>query len=199
MVPGFSTTQLSIEHLKSEFRDFKLKLVNGEIRFALNENRISGEISKKVNFILNTFPSDIISGSLSLFILGLIGRKPNDIDIVISDSNRYSNYVLGTYDEEFTTPNRLGIKTFNYKHNFFSSQVAYEVDFFENKSANFLTFQYDKSTLRIQNPLEVMQHKLEIIQNKNVASRTAKKHNEDLTQIFGQSVWQLAPKGKFDI
>lgn len=190
---AFSTTQLSIDELKSEFRDFKIRSINGDLKFDLRKN-ISSEISDKLDFIIHTFPNDVISGSLSLYLIGLLGRKPNDIDIVIPDNKRYTHYALGSYDDEFSTPNRLGIRTFKYKKNFFFPEITHEVDFFENKDASFINFIYNKSQIKIHNPLEVMQHKLEIIQNKNVARNTQRKHNEDLTQIFGQSVWQLALK-----
>lgn len=198
MAPGFSTTQLTIDELKSEFRDFKIKAINGELRFDIIKN-ISSEISDKLDFITHTFPNDIISGSLSLYLLGFLGRKPNDIDIVIPDHKRYSHYAHGSYDDEFSTPNRLGIRTFKYKKNFFSSEVNYDVDFFENKDASFLNFKYKDSQIKIHNPLEIMKYKLDIIENKKVVRATAKKHNEDLTQIFGKSVWQLALNGQFDI
>lgn len=198
MAPGFSTAQLTIDELKSEFRDFKIKSINGELKFDIIKN-ISSEISTKIDFIIDTFPNDIISGSLSLYLLGLLGRNPNDIDIVIPDRKRYSNYAIGSYDDEFSTPNRLGIKTFKYKKSFFSSDVTYDVDFFENKDSSFLIFKYKGSQIKVHNPLEVMQYKLEIIENKRVARITSRKHNEDLTQIFGKSVWQLALNGDFDI
>lgn len=198
MAPGFSTTYLPIDELKSEFRDFKLKAIDGQLKFDMIKS-IPSDISDKLDFIIDTLNEDIISGSLSLYLLGLLSRKSNDLDIIIPNRNRYSNYSLGDYDDEFTTPNRLGIRVFKYKKNFFSSEATHEVDFFENKQASFLSFNYKKSQIKIHNPLEVIQHKIEIIENKMVAKTTSRKHNEDLTYIFGKSVWQLALNGGFDI
>ena len=128
-----------------------------------------------------------------------MSRKSNDIDILIKDKNRYDRYILDGYDDEFTTPNRLGYKPFKHKKGIFSKEVEYDVDFFEDKNVNFIEFTIDISTtfnsnikkIKIHNPLEIMNFKLGIFANTKVARATGRKHNEDLTQIFGQSPWQV--------
>lgn len=198
MAPGFNTTYLSVEELKSEFRNYKLKVINSELNFKLIDS-FNSETSDLLDFICNTFPNDVISGSFALYLLGLVARKNNDLDIIIPDRNRYDKYTYGDYDDEFTTPNRLGFRQFKYKKNIFTKEKNFEVDFFENKEASYITFDYKGHKLKVHNPLEIMQFKLDIILNPKVPSRTSRKHNEDLTRIFGQTVWQLALKGSFDI
>ncbi len=198
MAPGFSTTYLSVEELKSEFRNYKLKIINSELNFKLIDS-FNSETSDLLDFICSTFPNDVISGSFALYLLGLVNRKNNDLDIIIPDRNRYDKYIYGDYDDEFTTPNRLGFRQFKYKKNIFAKEKNFEVDFFENKEASYITFDYKGHKLKLHNPLEIMQFKLDIILNPKVPSRTSRKHNEDLTRIFGQTVWQLALKGSFDI
>jgi hypothetical protein len=198
MAPGFSTTYLSTEELKSEFRNYKLRAINGELNFKLIDE-FNSETSELLDFVCNTFPSDIVSGSFALHLLNLVARKNNDLDIIIPDRNRYDKYLIGSYDDEFSTPNRLGFRDIKYKKNIFSKEKTYEVDFFENKEASYLTFDYKGHKLKIHNPLEIMQFKLDIVLNPKVPLRTSRKHNEDLTRIFGQSIWQLALKGSFDI
>jgi hypothetical protein len=199
MAPGFSTTLLSHDELISEFRDFKLKSLSGEINFELKNSVITDDISEKLDFIIHNFPNDLITGSLALYLLGLLTRRTNDIDIIIPDRNRYPKYLQGDYDDEFSTPNRLGFVLFKYRKNIFSSTKEYEVDFFENKEASFLTFTYKRHLIKIHNPLEIMQHKLDIVMNKRALRLTQRKHNEDLTRIFGKSIWQMALSGEFDI
>lgn len=201
MAPGnFATSVSSIQDLIKEFRDFKINVLEGNITFQSYKKKNNFEdFSEKLDFISDTFPNDLISGSLALNLLGILTRKSNDIDIVIDDRKRYPSYVVGHYDDEFTTPNRLGVREFKWKKNIFVKEKLFEVDLFENKEAKFLTFQYGRNKIKIQNPVEIIQHKLEIIQNKMVASSTIRKHNEDLTQIFGLAPWQLALKGNFDI
>ena len=199
MAPGFHTTYLTHDELISEFRDFKLKVLSGEVKFELSKSVFPDDISEKLDFIINTFPNDIITGSLALYLLGLLTRKSNDIDIIIPDRNRYSKYLQGDYDDEFSTPNRLGFVTFKYRKNIFNSTKEYEADFFENKEASFLTFTYKKHLIKIHNPLEIMQHKLDIVMNKRALRVTQRKHNEDLTIIFDKSIWQMALRGEFDI
>ena len=41
-----------------------------------------------------------------------------------------------------------------------------------------------------------MDYKLNMAINSKVYSSTSRKHNEDLTRIFGQTPWQLSLKGE---
>ena len=189
---------LSLDDLRMEFRNFKLKSINNEIEFKISDSVVD-ENKELLTFITDNFPNDIITGSLALKLFGLISRKSNDIDILIKDKNRYDNYIIDGYDDEFTTPNRLGFKSFKYKKGIFSKEVEYNVDFFEDKNVTFLEFTIDISTtfhsnikkIKIHNPLSIMDYKLGIFANPKVARATGRKHNEDLTQIFGQAPWQV--------
>jgi hypothetical protein len=193
----YSST-LSLDDLKMEFRNYKLKSINNEINFKISESVVK-ENKDLLNFLTDNFPNDVITGSLALKLLGLLSRKNNDIDILIKDKNRYDRYILDGYDDEFTTPNRLGYKPFKHKKGIFSKEVEYDVDFFEDKNVPFLEFTIDISTtfnsnikkIKIHNPLEIMNFKLGIFANPKVARATGRKHNEDLTQIFGQAPWQV--------
>lgn len=198
---------LSLDDLRMEFRSFKLKCINSEIEFKISDYVVD-ENKNLLSFITDTFPNDVITGSLALKLLGLISRKSNDVDILIKDKNRYSEYILDGYDDEFATPNRLGYKSFKYKKRcligteklqLFPKYKEYTVDFFEDKNVNFLEFTIDISTtfhsnikkIKIHNPLEIMDYKLAIFANTKVVKATGIKHNEDLTTIFGQAPWQV--------
>jgi len=189
---------LSLDDLRMEFRNFKLKSINNEIEFKISDSVVD-ENKELLTFITDNFPNDVITGSLGLKLLGLLSRKSNDVDILIKDKNRYDNYIIDGYDDEFTTPNRLGFKSFKYKKGIFSKEVEYNVDFFEDKNVTFLEFTIDISTtfhsnikkIKIHNPLSIMDYKLGIFANPKVARATGRKHNEDLTQIFGQAPWQV--------
>lgn len=198
MVGKFVSSTLSLDDLRMEFRNFKLKSINNEIEFKISDSVVD-ENKELLTFITDTFPNDIITGSLALKLFGLIGRKSNDVDILIKDKNRYDKYIIDSYDDEFTTPNRLGYKPFKYKKGIFSKEVEYNVDFFEDKNVPFLEFTIDISTafhsnikkIKIHNPLEIMDYKLGIFANPKVGRATGRKHNEDLTQIFSQAPWQV--------
>jgi len=195
-VGKFVSSTLSLDDLRMEFRNFKLKSINNEVEFKISDSMID-ENKELLTFITDTFPNDIITGSLALKLFGLIGRKSNDVDILIKDKNRYDKYIIDNYDDEFTTPNRLGYKPFKYKKGIFSKEVEYNVDFFEDKNVPFLEFTIDISTtfhsnikkIKIHNPLEIMDYKLGIFANPKVGRATGRKHNEDLTQIFSQAPW----------
>jgi len=198
MAGKFVSSTLSLDDLRMEFRNFKLKSINNEIEFKITDSVVD-ENKELLTFITDTFPNDIITGSLALKLFGLIGRKSNDVDILIKDKNRYDKYIIDSYDDEFTTPNRLGYKPFKYKKGIFSKEVEYNVDFFEDKNVPFLEFTIDISTtfhsnikkIKIHNPLEIMDYKLGIFANLKVGRATGRKHNEDLTQIFSQAPWQV--------
>ena len=83
---------LSLDDLRMEFRNFKLKCINNEIEFKISDSVVN-ENKSLLSFITDTFPNDVITGSLALKLLGLISRKSNDVDILIKDKNRYDKYI----------------------------------------------------------------------------------------------------------
>ncbi len=191
-----NTPTLSLDDLRMEFRNYKLKSINNEIEFKISDSVVS-ENKDLLSFITDTFPNDIITGSLALKLFGLVTRDTNDIDILIKDKNRYDNYITDTYDDEFTTPNRLGYKQFGYKNGILKKKVIYNVDFFEDKNVPFLEFEVnvggfisDIRKIKIHNPLEIMNYKLGIFANPKVSRMTGRKHNQDLTRIFMQAPWK---------
>jgi hypothetical protein len=190
------TNLLTTSELQTEFRDYKLKVINSEINFTPSEKALDKH-KDLLYFISDELPDDIISGSLALNIFGLIYRDTNDIDIIIKDKNRYPKYVKDGYDDvEFSTPNRLGYVEFKHKRGIFTSEKEYKVDFFHNESASFIEVDFNGKKLKVHNPLEIMDYKLNMAINSKVYSSTSRKHNEDLTRIFGQTPWQLALKGE---
>ena len=190
------TNLLTTSELQTEFRDYKLKVLNNEITFTPSKDAL--EKHKDVlSFISHHLPNDIISGSLALNILGLLYRDTTDIDIIINDKNRYPKYDKDGYDDvEFSTPNRLGYIDFKYKRGIFTKEKEYKVDFFHNESSSFIEVDFNGEKLKIHNPLEIMDYKLNMAINSKVYSSTSRKHNEDLTRIFGQTSWQLSLKGE---
>jgi hypothetical protein len=194
---NYATNFLTSDELKTEFRDFKLKVLNNEITFTPSKDAL--EKHKDVlSFILDNLPNDIISGSIALNILGLLHRPTADVDMIIDDKNRYSEYVKDGYeDDEFSTPNRLGYVNFKYKKGIFTPEKEYTVDFFHNDyGASFITIEFNKKQIKIHNPLEIMDYKLNMAINSKIIRLTSEKHNEDLTRIFGQTSWQLSLKGE---
>jgi len=188
------TNLLTTSELQTEFRDYKLKVINSEINFTPSEKALDNH-KDLLYFISDELPDDIISGSLALNIFGLIYRDTNDIDIIIKDKNRYPKYVKDGYDDvEFSTPNRLGYVEFKHKRGIFTKEKEYKVDFFHNESASFIEVDFNGKKIKVHNPLEIMDYKLNMAINSKVYSSTSRKHNEDLTQIFGQMSWQLALK-----
>ena len=191
------TNYLTPTELQTEFRDYKLKVLNGEISFTPSEKALDKH-KDLLQFISDKLPNDIISGSLALNIFGLIYRDTNDIDMLIDDKGRYPKYMKDGYDDdEFSTPNRLGYVEIKYQKPGGilrkSKEQVYKVDFFHNdNNSSFITIDFNGKQLKVHNPLEVMDYKLNMAINTKVYRATSRKHNEDLTQIFGQMSWQFA-------
>jgi hypothetical protein len=180
--------RLTTDELIKEFRDFKLKVINGDIVFNITNSSIRS-LGNELDFIKDTFrEEDILTGSIALRLFGLLHRGSNDIDILIKDKDRYS-YIKDDYEWEI--PNRLGYKSFNYRPNFFSKKIEYDVDFFEDLGCNFTEieigdFFLDKKSIRVHNPIEILDFKMRM-----AIEAKSDKHNDDLTQIFGQAPWQV--------
>lgn len=198
MAPGgYITDTLSNEELRSHFRDFKLRVLNGEIQYKFDWER-AAHFENVLDFILDNFPNDIITGSLALNLIGLIHRETADTDILIDKSDRYSGYNLDHYDDEFSTGNRLGYIPFKWKKNIFLKKVEYSVDFFLKGESTFIEFPFKSGILRIHNPLEIIDYKLQMATSGKAIRSTQRKHNEDLTRIFGQAPWQLILRGEIN-
>lgn len=163
--------------LLQEFRDFKLKLIQSDIKFLVTEDVIK-KYHTELSFIKNNFKSDIISGSIALVLLGLIHRVVSDIDILIKDESRYSGYINNTYvgEDDEGMDNRLGYIEFKYKPGFFSKTRYYEVDFFKDIDTKYIEFDFEGTTLKLQHPLEIISAKMGMTRSH--------KHYRDLEIIF---------------
>lgn len=170
---------LDDNEIKSEMRDLKLRVVSGEIDFKINKDFLRSN-KKLFRFIKKAFPNDIVSGSLVLKTFGLINRELNDVDILISDRDRYSSYDKSDYgDTEINVSNRLGYRDIYYKDGIFSFRKKYHVDFFENQSASYVVV----DGIKFHTPLEVLNCKVSMIMNMPY-SESGRKHRKDLTDIF---------------
>lgn len=164
--------------LTPRFRDLKLKMISDNVCFMLSEEAIK-KFNNELLFIKKEFPTDIITGSIALNLLGLINRNTTDIDILIKDSSRYSGYNNTKYgDEEVGIDNRLGFLKFNFQKGLFSRTKIYEVDFFKDLESRFIEFQFQDTTLKIQHPLEIISAKM--------GMSRSHKHYRDLEIIFSK-------------
>jgi hypothetical protein len=170
---------LDDNEILTEMRNLKLILVSGEIDFKINKDFLRSN-KKLFRFIKKIFPNDIVSGSFVLKAFGLINRELNDIDILISDRDRYSSYYKSDYDDtEINLSNRLGYRDIYYKDGIFSFKKKYHVDFFENKSASYVIV----DGIKLHNLLEILNCKVSMIMNMPY-SESGIKHRKDLTDIF---------------
>jgi hypothetical protein len=157
---------------KSHIRELKLKIISEDLQFKIDESSVD-KFKKELDFILANFKDDIISGSLALNLYGLIDRQINDIDILIKDKDRYSDYNFDGYDE--LIENRLGYKEFDWRKNIFSKKQHYSADFFIDKGVSYNIFEYSGNLLKVHNPLEIIELKNNL---------KAMKNKSDLFSIF---------------
>lgn len=168
--PSFYTTH-SISDLKSKLRELKLNIINSEYEFKKDNININKH-SDFINFFINNFKeNDIITGSLALSIFGLINREVKDIDIIIDNKARYSNY-------------RLGIIEFKYKKRWFSRSKKFNVDFFENTGCSSIDISIDGNIIKVQNPIDIASYKLKMLTSSYDFSDFYRKNYHDLLSIF---------------
>ena len=156
---------------KADIRNLKIKIINNEIDFKIKNLK---KFKKELDFISSIFKKDdILTGSLALSLYGLLERNINDIDVLINDEDRYSNYTIRGYDVKL--PNHLGYKYIDYKKNFFSFRKEYKVDFFINCDQEYNELLYNGKKIKIHNPIKILEFKNRI---------NSSKHNEDLYRIL---------------
>ena len=169
-------------------RDYKISLITGETEIKISKKALS-EFDKVLKFVKDTFPNDVITGSLALNLLGLIDRDIKDVDILIEDVDRYEGYYISSlygYDSRDNYNNRLGYKRFKHRYGFWNSifPKEYMVDFFENKKlSDVFTFEYDNHTYSLEHPIDIIEHKININDRKSYY---------DLYQIFIRNNYEVS-------
>lgn len=168
---------------KTELRDFKLGIITGDKVIEVSKSSLV-KFEKHLDFIKSEFPDDIITGSLALNIFGLLDRDISDIDILIKDSTRYSDYNKGYYYQqikgnELDMDSRLGYKILKYRESGILKRLffpkKYKVDFFIEKNTNYLELSYKGHIYKVQHPLDILELKSKL---------TGHKHNRDLYCIL---------------
>lgn len=144
---------------KANVRDIKLSLITGAKTVSINTNK-----NNVLDFIVrNDLNKYVISGSTALNIYGLLDRDCKDLDLVTTevDRNGYSNnrYPIGEIG-------RLGFIEIQDKlsiRNVFSRE-KYNCDFFLNKDVVFREFEYNGKILKIQEPLTILNAKVDLLE-----------------------------------
>lgn len=181
----------------SEMRNLKIRMVTEDIKFEVADN-LSDLYSDQLNFIIDQYPEAIISGSLALNLYGLLYRDMSDIDLIMDKRPTGSFYKNSYGDENIeTTSIRLGYQhiTENFKwRNLFRKRKTYQVDFFidNDNKVKYNTFVFKGKTLKIQDPVQIAEQKIEMVNNAdNYQYRAKQKHNKDLFVIFKQINWEV--------
>jgi hypothetical protein len=181
----------------SEMRNLKIRMVTEDIKFEVADN-LCDLYLKELDFIIEQYPEAIISGSLALNLYGLIYRDMSDIDLIV-DKRPLGNFHKNSYGDENieTTSVRLGYQyiTENFKwQNLFRKRKTYQVDHFldtDNK-VKYNTFIFKGKTVKIQDPVQITEQKIEMVNNAdNYQYRAKQKHNRDLFSIFKQINWEV--------
>jgi hypothetical protein len=179
---------LEDESLKSKFRDFKLTLLQSNFEFKVNtENFQNFKQSHAYKVMTTYYPNELLSGSISLYLHGLLDfREFNDIDIIVDDRQKVSDY---TPMNNSNVDNFIGHKYISIEpeYKFFKRLFGaleakkIKVDFFENKNCECTII----DGLKIHNPMEIIHFKLNLayIVGTDGYSNT-NKHISDLEKIF---------------
>jgi hypothetical protein len=163
--------------IKADWRDLKLRLMLSDIDSQLIPDIDSIRYKQDSFFkreehywsIASKVRIGIITGSLSLKAFGFISRAAKDVDIIVSDRVKVKDLNLNQhrYPESDSDLESLGYISFTKSGIFGSVKGMYEVDFFENKNATFI----EKDGLKFHHPFEVMDKKLQILQNRGTSDR----------------------------
>lgn len=150
-------------------RDFKLGIVTGDVELKVNQFALK-KFDSQLDFIKDEFPNDVITGSLALNIFGFLDREISDIDIMIKDKERYSGYHSGMYyhmlkGTEVDLEKRIGYLTIKHRKKGLKNKLfpkKYKVDFFEEKSVNYLKVEHKGHIYKVQHPMDVLETKSKI-------------------------------------
>ena len=181
----------------SEMRNLKIRMITEDIKFEVADN-LCDLYSEQLKFIIEQYPNSIITGSLALNLYGLIYRDMSDLDLIV-DKRPAGPFHKNRYGDENieTTSVRLGYQyiTENFKwQNLFRKRKTYQVDHFldtDNK-VKYNTFTFKGLSLKIQDPIQIAEQKIEMINNAdNYQYRAKQKHNIDLFVMFKNINWEV--------
>jgi hypothetical protein len=151
-----------------KIRDIKLNHLIGHIDFEINNDRVK-RLKRELNFISKNFTNDIITGSLALYLFGLIDREIKDIDIIIDNDRDVTNLNLLKNNEYFKSPeNYLGYKYYNWRESIFSIKRNYKVDFFKGEGIIYYDLFLRNIPLRVHSPISIIEKKYKIGGFKNL-------------------------------
>lgn len=174
-----SISKDEISDILSSFRDFKIDIIQSNKNFQINEKNFK-EFTKTKEFkAFSKFtPEEIITGSISLYLFGLINRKPHDVDLITVNPENYKPfYSRNTYAGELLD-NYHGFVTFRFRENFWNiRKTEIDFDFFEYLQNDIITY----CDIKIENPLNIIQNKIKLIEK---AGSHQSKHYRDLKEIF---------------
>ncbi len=143
---------------KSSVRDIKLSFITGIKDVSINNSK-----SNVLDFIVrNGLDKYVLTGSTALKIYGLLNREIKDLDLIttVVDREGYSNqrYPIGE-------SGRLGFIDIQDKLTLWNifNREQYECDFFLNKDVVFREFDYFGQSLKIQEPIAILNAKIELL------------------------------------
>jgi hypothetical protein len=182
---SYGTIKLSdydIAEIKSLFRNFKLDIIESNIKLEISEKNFNKFIQTKQYQAFSKFtPEEIITGSTSLYLFGLIDREPVDVDVICFDGKSYEPFIDRSYS--FDVPNYFGYRDFKVKKRFWNKSTWVTIDFFEFQDEEFIEYKrFNTHLIKIENPLNIIQKKFNIVCSENV--NLSNKHYHDLKRIL---------------
>lgn len=165
---NFSTMELYAKVIKEADqikRDLKISIIDNTFNLPepnLKRLRKGNNLlfNKSYWKIFNKFKDNIITGSASLKIFGLISREIEDVDLILfnEDESFIKKLSIDRYPGMDDPENMWGYTTMR------SGSELYYVDFFKNQNTNYI----EVDGFKIQNPIEVICKKLNQPRTKDV-------------------------------
>jgi len=181
--------------IRQLYRDFQIQIIIQGRQFSIDEKNYQEFIkSDKYQVFKKYTPDEIITGSASLKLFGLLSRDIIDIDVVITDENKFSPYQKLFYSGE-SLESYIGTKYFKWKKytwDIFSEKKTYAIDFFKIDDT---TEYIEYKGLKIETPMGVIKHKIEIADKGGMTY--SDKHVNDLVLILNSGNFIMTDLGPF--
>lgn len=173
-------------NVKSLFRDFKLRVISDDIKFNIDVSKFAHfRTTDQYKLFKDHFPNEIITGSTSLWLYGLLNRNLGDLDVEVENYKDIKN-ILKKDEYSDDIKNYIGYKRFqltehiggmlNIKNLFGKAPSYVDVDIFKPSGCNYNIY----SGIKIASPLDVIGFKIDLINNNS----SPNKHLLDLDGIF---------------
>ncbi len=159
-------------HYKKTMRNVRTKLALGEYEISVDPVRYDKfKKSKEYKIYKKVHSGKVITGSMALYLFGLLDRRVGDLDVLDSSVSEFDFSHKDSYNFNVDIGGYMG--SIEYSPRWYQSFKLFYVDIFEENENNIDKIVYEDIVL--DNPLSIMENKYKF--------GTQIKHRDDLMTI----------------